>query len=403
MGMQQGLSGLNSAARALDITGNNIANSGTTGFKSGAARFASVYAKNSIGGAAGLGVRVADNYTNFGQGNFTATSNPLDVAISGDGFLIVKDKGVDGYTRDGQMSLDKDGYLVNSTGARFMGFPISKYASSIDTSMLSEIKLSFNEQPPSPTQLASIEVNLQSDENVKTAAAFNQADPTSYTAATSMTVYDTLGAENVCTLFFSKTGVNEYTTFYSVNDAPAAQAGVLYFNDDGSLDTTATAMPMNISYTPSAGALAPASFSLDFTKATQFGSAFSVNSLEQDGIAPARLVDFNITEDGIIHGRYSNGQTSKLAQIGLANFRSTQGLQPVGNNMWLQTGESGAPIVSTPGSSGNGTILSGTVEDSNVDLTSELVALINHQRMYQANSQTIKTQDQVLQTMLNLR
>lgn len=402
MGIQQGLSGLSASAKALDIVGNNIANASTVGFKAGSGRFASVYAAASKS-AAGLGVRVSSNYTNYGQGNFTATANPLDVAISGSGFFLVNDKGVDAYTRDGQMQIDKDGYLVNSTGSRYRGFALSQTGSSIDTSLLTEIKLTFNEQPPMATSKASMQLNLESEAVEKPLANFNQYDPDTYNSATSMTIYDSLGAENVSTLFFNKVGTNQYAVTVSVNDSPAQTVGTVIFNGDGTVDQTASGMPYQIDYTPSDGATDPASFKLDFNNATQFGANFSVNSLDQDGMPPSRLIDFNIAENGVIYGRYTNGSSSKLAQLGLANFRSTQGLQAVGNNLWLQTGESGPPVVALPGASGTGTLLSGTVEDSNVDLTAELVNLINHQRMYQANSQTIKTQDQVVQTMLNIR
>jgi flagellar hook protein FlgE len=183
----------------------------------------------------------------------------------------------------------------------------------------------------------------------------------------------------------------------------AAPIGSLNFKGDGSIDTATTAIPFSVPLTVTTGAVSPYTVNLDFTGTTQFGSTFGVNTLDQDGYAPGRLAGFTTSADGTIVGRYTNGKSATLGQIVLANFTNPNGLQPLGNNLWAETSTSGSPLVGVPNSGGLGVLQSSAVEESNVDLTAELVNMITAQRVYQANAQTIKTQDQVLQTLVNLR
>jgi flagellar hook protein FlgE len=183
----------------------------------------------------------------------------------------------------------------------------------------------------------------------------------------------------------------------------AAALGTVAFQTNGSIDTTATTLPFNVSVPVAGGAATPLLFTFDLTGSTQFGSNFGVTQLTQDGATSGRLAGYNIGADGILLGRYTNGQTKTLGQVALADFTSPQGLQPLGNNAWVETSNSGPPLVGVPSSGSLGVLQSGAVEESNVDLTAELVNMITAQRVYQANAQTIKTQDAVLQTLVNLR
>jgi flagellar hook protein FlgE len=179
--------------------------------------------------------------------------------------------------------------------------------------------------------------------------------------------------------------------------------GSLNFTSSGTIDTTTTSLPFSVSAPVATGAISPLTFDLDLAGSTQFGSPFGVNALSQDGYGPGRLAGFSVGGDGVILARYTNGQSSVLGQVVLANFANPTGLQPLGDNAWAETADSGQPLVGAPGSSNLGLLQSAAVEDSNVDLTQELVNMITAQRVYQANAQTIKTQDAVMQTLVNLR
>jgi flagellar hook protein FlgE len=407
MGFQQGLSGLNAAARNLDVIGNNVANANTVGFKSGNALFADVYANavsGSSGTMAGLGTSVAAIQQDHAQGNISATSNPLDMAINGNGFFRMSQNGSVSYSRNGQFHLDKDGYIVNAQGARLTGYPAGPNGTVV-ASTPGELQVSAADINPNATTEAEVGLNLDSRKTVLTAAGFRINDPATYHHATSMSVYDSLGNEHTLSTYFVKTAANTWSVF-AANDGVqvgTAAIGNLNFDSSGNINTTTTTLPFSLSLPVTTGATTPLTVDLDFTGSTQFGSIFGVNELSQDGYASGRLSGFNISGDGTIMGRYSNGQSRAQGQVTLATFTNLHGLQPMGNNLFAETAASGQPIVGVPQSGSLGVLQSGAVEDSNVDLTAELVDMITAQRVYQANAQTIKTQDAVLQTLVNLR
>lgn len=412
MAFQQGLSGLNSASKNLDVISNNVANASTVGFKGSRAMFADVFA-NSLNGAGasqvGIGSKVAAVSQEFGQGNVTSTSNPLDVAVNGNGFFRVSKDGTISFTRNGQFHLDPDGYLVNTENQRVTGYGTDRSANIIATAPI-DIKLQAGDIPPLATTTFRFGANLDADASQPTAAVFNSADPTSYNNTTSGSIYDTLGNAHVLSYYFVKAPASgQWNVYGSVNGTPVsnvdlgAGAGnplVLNFDSTGSLTTP---MPTTASLTITGGATSPIGFSIDMSAMTQFGSPFSVNSLFQDGYASGRLAGVNIGSDGTIKGRYTNGQSQNLAQIVLAQFANPNGLKSLGQNQWADSPDSGLPVIGTPNSGSLGVLQSSAVEDSNVDLTAELVAMITAQRFYQANAQSIKTQDDVMQTLVNLR
>ncbi|TCV90729.1 flagellar hook protein FlgE [Sulfurirhabdus autotrophica] len=426
MGFQQGLSGLNAASKNLDTIGNNVSNSGTVGFKASQAQFADVYA-NSLTGAGGLqigiGTQVSSVVQQFTQGNVTTSNNPLDLAINGKGFYRISDNGTIAYARNGQFQLDKDGFIVTSSGKNLTGYAANA-AGVITPGSITNMQVTTANLPPSVTTTANIGVNLDSRASVVTATPFDPTVTTSYTTSTAMTVYDALGNAQTLGVYFAKTAANTWDVYGTVtnpagdvtilNATPATtptgtptavtSLGTLTFSaSTGALASSTVTLPAITSTMLGTGATAIASFLPSFTGSTQYGSSFGVSALTQNGYASGRTTGFGIDADGILQARYSNGQSLNLGQVVLADFKNPQGLQPLGNNLWAETAASGQPIPGAPGTSSLGVLQSSAVEDSNVDLTQELVNMITAQRSYQANAQTIKTQDQVLQTLVNLR
>jgi flagellar hook protein FlgE len=407
MSFQQGLSGLNAAAKNLDIIGNNVANSNTVGFKQAEAQFADVYA-NSLSGSGGsqvgIGTKVAAVVQQFSQGNVTATGNPLDVAINGAGFFRLSDNGTINYSRNGQFHMDSTGYVVNTNGARLTGFTAST-GGVLDTSAPADIQISTADLAPQATTSANALLNLDSRQANLPSVGFDLTDPSTFNHSTSTSIYDTLGNPHVLSTYYLKTAAASWDVFAAVDGTQvgAGAVGTLNFTGSGAIDTGTTTLPFSLSVPVTTGAVSPLVFDLDFSGTTQFGSNFSVNALDQDGFASGRLAGFNIGPDGIIQGRYTNGRSSVLGQVVLANFSNPQGLEALGDNAFAESFASGDPLVGAPSTGSLGVLQSSAVEDSNVDLTAELVNLITAQRVYQANAQTIKAQDAVLQTLVNLR
>jgi flagellar hook protein FlgE len=405
MSFQQGLSGLNAASKNLDVIGNNVANANTVGFKASVAQFADVYA-NSLAGAGagqiGIGTRLAAVAQQFTQGNVTVTHNPLDMAINGNGFFRMSDNGAITYSRNGQFHTDRDGYIVNASGKRLTGYGAVNGV--LNTAAPVELRIDTADLAPQATGSVAAGVNLDSRSGV-ISAAFDLNDPATYTSSTAVTVYDSLGNPHTLSTYFVKTGANQWSVYGALDGAQIGTGplGSLNFTSSGTIDTSATFLPFAVSAPVATGAVSPLTFDLDFTGSTQFGSPFGVNALSQDGYGPGRLAGFSVGGDGVILARYTNGQSSVLGQVVLANFANPTGLQPLGDNAWAETADSGQPLIGTPGSSNMGLLQSAAVEDSNVDLTQELVNMITAQRVYQANAQTIKTQDAVMQTLVNLR
>jgi len=420
MGFQQGLSGLNAAAKSLDVIGNNVANASTVGFKQSQAQFADVYA-SVVGGsdlAAGIGTKVATVAQQFGQGNVSTTNNPLDIAINGQGFYQMDNNGAITYSRNGQFQLDKDGFVVNVQGHKLTGFAANPVTGDISLGSSAPLQIPTQSLTPLPTSTSSVGVNLDSRLLVPATAVFSPTDSTSFNSSTALTIFDSLGNSHIATQYFVKSATeNSWDVHMTVDDlgldgtaaTPAntllGTSPTLAFNSNGTLNTPATGevtVPAGgIVY--ATGSTTPQPLTFNFLSSTQFGANFAVNKLAQNGFTSGQLSGFSTSANGTILGRYTNGQSQALGQILLANFANTQGLQPLGNNEWGASASSGPPLVGTPGSSSFGVVQSSAVEDSNVDLTAELVNLIVAQRVYQANAQTIKAQDSVLQTITNLR
>jgi len=404
MSFQQALSGLNAASRSLDVIGNNIANAGTTGMKSSRAEFSEIYASSvgAIGGTnVGLGVDVGAVSQQFSQGTLSITGNDLDVAVNGSGFFQVQaPDGTKQYTRAGNFKLDKSGNIITNTGAALMGYPTDAKG----------VRQSFDMQglrlptgapiPARQTTKMAAEVTLDSSAVVASSAT----PPTPLqTYGTSLTAFDAQGLEIPVGLYFTKTANNSWEVRTSVNGSdPAASAPIpINFMADGSLDP-ATPMPTLTLASPNDPAQT-FPVTLDLSNMTQVNARFAVSDLTQDGYTAGQLTGLKIEDSGILTATYSNGQTQAAGQIALVNFRNAQGLAPVGSGNWVETASSGQPVRGAPGEGTFGQLRAGALEESNVDLTAELVNMMTTQRAYQANAQTIKTQDQVMQTLVNMR
>jgi len=532
MGYEQGLSGLDAASTNLDVIGNNIANSSTVGFKQGSAEFASVFANSlaqSSNNQVGIGVQVSGIETEFTQGDIATSPNSLDIAINGGGFYEMQDAGQTVFTRNGQFTTDKNGFIVDASGAQLMGFPVNS-AGVATSGTLQPLQIPQANIPPQISTFVKAQFNLDSGDTVPTDTPFSPTDPSSFNNQSGVTAFDSLGNQENLSLFFVKNAAAGTWSVYASNNgntllpsqgngpntltgagvtfpatvagasgaitvngvavtipatgtAPAATVtaaaaaaainstagtgvtasvdpttgqlvlstvttppattpgaaptvggtdatalfsaapvtgggapepagflGTASFNTNGTLTSFAnasgvvgaTAGAVQISIPDATGAGTPLSLSLNLTGTTQFGGAFSENGLSTDGFATGVLTGNTTSASGLIEGVYSNGQQLALGQIALATFGDVNALSSVGNNFYVQTNASGQPIIGVPGGTNLGSLESNATESSNVDLTTQLVDLITAQRDYQANAQTIKTQQTVDQTLFQL-
>ena len=423
MSFQQGLSGLNAASKNLEVIGNNVANASTFGAKSSRAEFSDMYAAALNGGSVnniGIGVNLAAVAQQFTQGSITSTSNPMDIAINGAGFFQLTD-GINPpvYSRNGQFKIDKDGYVVNNQKLRLIGYPADAMGA-IQAGSAGPLQLPTAGVAPNATSRMVMEMNLDSREGVKlpsSGPAIDFNDKSTYNNATSLTVYDAKGQDIALTYYFQKAGTDTWNVYASANGTPVLDDGgtppvavpvtTLQFPANGGAPTAPVGL-VNFDIpatTNSVGALTVpiAGVDLDIGGATQFGAGFGVTNLSQDGYAPGQLSSIAIESDGMLTARYSNGQSRPAGQLQLANFRNPQGLVSMGGNAWAASYASGTPVTGMAGDGNIGVLQSGSLEESNVDLTGELVSMITAQRVYQANAQTIKTQDQAMQTLVNMR
>jgi len=425
MAFQQGLSGLNAASKALDVTGNNVANSATVGFKSATTHFADVYANSLAGSGAsvvGIGTMVAAVQQQFTQGNITTTNNSLDISINGNGFYRMSTNGTITYSRSGQFHLDKDGYIIDDQSRRLTGY--NAVNGKVITSSATDLQVSSAPIAPVATgstgkgMTADLTFDSRSEVPTPTSGTFSISDPTSYNWSTATSIYDSLGNAHTFTLYAVSTATaGEWNVYTSVdgtdpaNSGTAANPGTLTFDTSGnvtgtgvigvSVDLDAVMAAQTPAQTNKASS--PLAFNIDFGGSTQYGTSFATNNLQQDGYTTGSLTGVSVSADGIIQGNYSNGKTKDLGQVVLANFANPNGLASLGSNQWAETSASGSALVGAPSSGTLGALQSSSIEESNVDLTAELVNMITEQRNYQANAQTIKTQDSIMQTLVNLR
>ncbi|WP_284335587.1 flagellar hook protein FlgE [Comamonas sp. NoAH] len=416
MGFHHGLSGLNASSKNLDVIGHNIANSNTVGFKNSRTEFNEMVASAMGASSAnntGIGVSVAAVSQQFTQGVITPSANGLDMAINGDGFFVVQTGTGIAYTRNGAFQLNKNGELVTVNGDNVQGYKINPETGVRESVSLSNLVFPAG-APIAAKQTNNVSATINLDARVDQDA--NPAPPRA-TYGTSLEVFDEQGMATPLSMYFQKTDANTWEVYDSL-DPNAEPLGRMVFNSAGKLidvesygaasksftstggTTLSTSIKSNNPNDPNPGAW---DVNINLSGVSQLGSAFSVAKLTQDGYASGELTSVNVASDGTLMATYSNGITRAEAQVALAKFTNTQGLQPDGNNNWVVSNDSGPAIYGAAGTGSFGTIQGSALEESNVDLTAQLVNMMTAQRAYQANAQTIKTQDQIFSTLVNLR
>ncbi len=364
-----GLSGLSAAQADLKVTGNNIANVGTIGFKQSRAEFADVYATSKFGSvstAIGSGVRLAATAQQFTQGNIVFTENNLDMGITGDGFFTMDDvSGNRVYTRNGQFKLDRDGYIVDNSGSNLKGYGVDNTVNPpiINTGDVVDLQIISNNIPPNATTEGTIIANLDANAiDIPAATAIDPTDPTSYSHTTSFTTYDSLGNAMQTSMFFQKndTATNAWTFGVRTIDSsgiamPAAGTDdtAVVFSNTGLLTTLAGGQ-ISLNYNPT-GAAAQ-TIVLDIADITQYGANFGVTNITQNGYTTGQLSGLDVDQSGVISARFTNGESNLLGQIFLTNFTNNQGLSQLGDNYWGESFTSGPGIVNIPGNGNAGLI-----------------------------------------------
>lgn len=407
MSFRIALSGLAAAQASLDVTANNIANANTNGFKLSRAEFTDVYATafGSIGSLdTGAGVKLASVSALFTQGNIDFTGNALDLAVNGEGFFTLSDQGSNVYSRAGAFRVDRDGYVVNVTGQRLQAYPaLNSQGTNFSTASLGDLQLIASTTPPQPTTNADISLNLDAGSPQLGAGAIDPTDPTTFSYSTSVVTYDSLGQSHTTALYFRK--VDTATRSWdvrAVTDGDATQTTTVQNLTFDNLGQLTSGQPVNFgSYDPGNGA-SVMNVDFNYTGTSQYGSNFAVNNLFQDGFATGRLSGLDIDDSGVVLARFSNGQSAALGKVALANFANPQGLTPLGDSTWGDSFQAGDRRLGEPGAGNFGFLQSGALENSNVEITEELVGLITAQRSFQANAQVISAADNITQTVINI-
>jgi flagellar hook protein FlgE len=442
MSFNIGLSGLFAANKQLDVTGNNIANVATTGFKSSRAEFEDVYSATRLGTGSktvGNGVRLANVSQQFTQGDVSNTGNVLDMGIQGNGFFVLSNNGSLTYTRAGTFKTDKDGYVTNSDGtARLQGYGVDS-SGKILNGVLTDLRIDTSNLAPKSTSNVSSTINLNSTSPVidQTVAA-NKFDPSkteTFTKSFSTPIFDTQGNQHTMDQYMVKTGANTWDTYTLIDGrnpdgsdpkVTAPIASTMSFDATGKLTSVSTPVtppttpPTSVissdlkitNWTPGSvtngvwtanGAAAdPAGLTIAMANTTQFNADTARSIPSQNGYATGQITNLTIDGSGVLLANFSNNQTKPIGQISLASFTNEQGLQPVGGSSWKETYTSGIPGYDAPQTGTLGSIVSNSLEESNVNLTNELVDLIKGQSNYQANAKTISTESTIMQTIIQM-
>lgn len=388
-------SGLNAISQQLGAISNNIANTGTVGYKSGRAEFSALYAQSQ---PLGVGVTGVTQSITRG-GNIISSSNSLDLAISGNGFFVVRDTtGTTSYTRAGYFGTDKDGNLVNNLGMNMQGYPVDSKGN-LQVGTVSNLSIKSGSIPAKATSGVGFTANFDANAKAPT-TTFDPTIDTSYNNTYTTQVFDSLGREHTLTQYFVKSDTvdNQWKVHYYMDGQHLTNTDIK-FGPNGSIEnfndsTTST----DLSYNPTGAA--EIKIKLNYAGTTQYGSDFSVSRNQGDGYASGERTGQQVDEKGNVYATFSNGERMLQGQLIIANFANPNGLQSQDGTTWAQTGSSGAPLIGAPGSGLLGYIKSNALEESNVDLTSELVGLMSAQRNYQANTKVISTNDNMMNALM---
>jgi flagellar hook protein FlgE len=385
------LSGIKAINEQLEAVSNNIANSGTYGFKSSRANFSSLYA-----GTQANGVEVGSMTQNINQnGSMQTTGRALDAAIAGRGFFVSRDQtGVMSYTRVGIFNVNKDGSLVDGVGRTVQGYGPSKGGA---LGVMGDLKVPTGQVAAVASTKLSYVGNLSSDWDVPV-AAFNPADSTTYNMVKQSVLFDSLGSQHTVSQYFVKTGPGTVGVHYAFDGgAPAATTQTLTFNAVGQLPALAPSPSLTL--TPTNGA-APIAFSIDYTGTTQFAGEAITTTNNADGYAAGAFVGVELAPDGSVVAKYSNEQQQVVGTVAVATFANEGALTSISDTSWTENRDSGTALYGVPGTGLSGKLSTGTLEGSNVDITSELVGLMTSQRNYQANSKVITAENAMMQALM---
>jgi flagellar hook protein FlgE len=395
--MRTGVSGMNAQSNRLSTVADNIANSSTVGYKKASVQFSSMILPTTNGAYNSGGVETDVRYSISAQGTFSYTTSETDLAINGDGFFIVKgDDGTPYMTRAGSFVLQDDGTLKNTAGYTLQGY---EYDSTADPTIvvngfdgLQDVDLSGSGISAVASTTGTLNVNLP-----------NGADD-GFVQTTSLKVFDSQGSSRLIEFTYTKVTDNEWTVEATGPGVPATVLGVtsLFFTTDGQLDTSSTPTPLTLDTFDIDGAVVP-DISLEIGDTTQLASAFSVEEGKVNGNAASKVKGYEIDDKGIVSIAYENGDLVPKFRVALASVQSPDNLNPVAGNMYTQSNDSGVVILGYAGSSGFGKILSGALEDSNVDVAEELTAMIESQRNYTANSKVFQTGSELMEVLVNLK
>ena len=399
------LSGLNAASADLEVTANNIANTGTTGFKGSRGEFAELYSAagpNLSSAQIGSGVRLTNVAQQFTAGSVETTNNSLDFAISGDGFFTLRDSKGYSYTRAGAFRQDSNGFVTNANGQHLQVFP-ANVNGTFDTSTMRDLQMLTSQNAAKATGSVQMALNLPSDATAPV-PAFSPTDALSYNQSTPFTAYDSLGATHNGTVYFVKDAApNVWNAHLYVDGVSTGPSQQLTFNSSGGLVAPANGQLSFPAVSVSPGAN-PLQLTVNMSKATQFGNDYVASSIAQDGYPTGTLSSIDVSREGVVQAKYSNGQTTALGQLAMARFTNQQGLRQLDNTNWAASYDSGTPVMGAAGNGTFGSVQAGALEASNTaDLTAQLVNMIKAQRNYQANAQVISTDDKLTQTIINIR
>ncbi|EKE73976.1 flagellar hook protein FlgE [Gallaecimonas xiamenensis] len=387
-----GLSGLRSTNQALNVISQNIANVSTAGFKAARAEYAALYAGGEPGGVEVA--QVSQDFSKDGSKEFTGRS--LDLAISGQGFFMVKNaQGQTAYTRAGTFNKDASNFIVGAGGEKLQGYGVDANGALL-TGVVTDLKISASNLAAKASTRLDFKANLRADAAVPATTPFDPADANSFNYSYTSSVYDSLGTEHTVTQYFVKTGANTWDSNYYVDGAATGVTQAVNFNTDGTLAAPTTPVVLNM--TP-AGA-DPIALDVSYTGTTQYAADFSA-SYDADGYSSGELAGVRVDDDGSVFAVFTNGKDLLQGKVALANFSNPNGLAKGDNTSWTATFSSGNAVIGDPGAGGLGTLTAGAYEGSNVDLTGELVNLMTAQRNYQANAKSISTADKMTQVLFS--
>ena len=437
MSFNIGLSGLYAAIKQLDVTGNNIANVATAGFKSSRAEFADVYSATRLGTGSkviGNGVRLANVSQQFTQGDINNTGNVLDMGINGSGFFTMSNNGSISYTRAGTFKVDDKGYITNTDyTSRLQGYGVDANGKVIN-GVLTDLKIDTSNLAPKSTSLVTSTINLDSTapviDDTAPAGKFDPTNLATYTKSFSTPIYDSQGNMHPMDQYVVKTGANTWKVYTLVDgrnpDATGSDPKVtaptpstMTFDSAGKLTQVSTLpgpvissdlklsgwVPGNVvngTFKPNGAAANTAGITISMAQTTQYNADTARSIPTQDGYATGQITNLTIDGTGTLFANFSNNQNKAIGQVALASFTNEQGLQAIGGTSWKETFASGIPGYDAPQTGTLGSIQSNSLEESNVNLTNELVDLIKGQSNYQANAKTISTQSTIMQTIIQM-